>query len=441
MQQSAPNNEQNTPSVWYRIQLFLYNLMWTILLPLLFLIFMVKWAFRRPDYSQRRLSRFAIFSQGLSRCDILWHCVSVGEVTAVTPLIKALLEQQHDLKITITTTTPTGAEQVQRSLGQQVQHCFLPYDHYGLMHRLVSKLRPQLLIVTEVEIWPSLLAICSAKKIPSILVNARMTDRSAKRYAKLGQFLAHTLQQFNYINAQSGDDQERYITLGANATNTQNTGNIKFEIQSQRRQDPWVLKLADLAQERQAPIVVAGSTHAPEEEIILAAHQRLKQTTSNLITCIVPRHPQRFNEVKELLINKNIHFASYSDGDIAPDATVLLIDAMGVLHDLYAIADIAFVGGSFADRGGHNALEPALYEVPVVMGPSQYNNPTITAHLATAGALKTVLNEQQLLAEIQHWLTTAAARKQAGKQGLEVINANRGAVAANLLLINQLLDR
>ncbi|WP_124748988.1 3-deoxy-D-manno-octulosonic acid transferase [Alteromonas facilis] len=440
MSQSQPNKPSTNANSRYKFQLFLYGALWTLLIPVLFIRFCIKWLLARPGYTVARLSRFAIFPANIRRTDVLWHCVSVGEVTAIAPLAKELLTIYPNISITVTTTTPTGAQQVARLLTDKVQHCYLPYDHAWFMRRLVNIVNPKILLITEVELWPNLLSACTKAQIPSMLINARMTERSAKRYAKLGRFLTLTLQQFSYISAQSKEDAARYVDLGADSSKVHNTGNIKFEIAEHLVADGFVAQLDTYRRAHKATIIIAGSTHAPEEQLAIDAHCALKQKHTNLITCIVPRHPQRFDDVKQLLIASGRTYCCYSDGIIAEDAEFVLIDAMGVMHDMYAIADIAFVGGSFAERGGHNALEPALYSVPIVMGPSQYNNPQITGALSASGALKTVLNEQDFIKQLDLWLTDPAARQHAGKQGFSVIADNRGALQTNLQLIGNLLN-
>lgn len=394
---------------------------------------------RRPHYDRARLARFSLFKDSLKSTEILWHCVSVGEVSVVAPLIKAIKRQQPGLTFTITTTTPTGAAQVKRLLGDTVQHCYLPYDHYVLMSRLFKRIQPKLLLVTEVEIWPSLLNVCRVKGIPSALINGRMTERSAQKYQKLGRFFSETVSQFAMIAAQSEASRQSFITLGSEPETTLNLGNVKFEINATNKKDPKVELLANFCETHARTFMVAGSTHAPEEQLSLTLHERLK-TQHSVLTCIVPRHPQRFDEVANLIEKSGLSYWRYSsDMAIPADCDIVLIDAMGIMHTLFDITDIAFVGGSFAERGGHNALEPALFSVPVVMGPSQYNNPQITAELEAAGGLVTVSSSDALVLQIERWLVDPEQRQQAGIAGHQVIQANKGALDKNCQIIQSLL--
>lgn len=421
------------------MQLFAYSLLWTLILPVASVVLLIRILFKYRGYSSKRLNRLSIFADNIASTDIVWHCVSVGEVVAITPLINALLAEQPALKITITTTTPTGAAQVEKSLKDSVQHCFIPYDHPLLMRRFLQRLDPSLVLVTEVEVWPNLISQCTKRSVPTMLVNARMTERSANRYAKLGGFFANTVRQFSSICTQSQQDAERYITLGASRDTVIVAGNLKFAIQPQSSSDPFVEALLAQSQAQNKSVLVAASTHAPEELMILEQHRYLVSNEINVISVIVPRHPQRFDDVISIVRESNLHYHLYSSGTSIPaDTDVVIVDAMGVMHALLHIADLAFVGGSFADRGGHNALEPALYGVPVIMGPSQYNNPAITNALQSAGALVTANTQSELQTQACKWLSDANVRHQAGEAGLDVIRANQGAMAHHM---KQILTR
>ena len=431
----AVQNSTSLPVV-YHMQLFAYSLLWTLLLPLAGLLLVLRIVFNYRGYNTKRLNRLGIFIDNVASTDIIWHCVSVGEVTAVTPLIKALLTEQPALRITVTTTTPTGAEQVKNSLGERVQHCYLPYDHPSLMKRLLKQLDPSLVLVTEVEVWPNLINQCRKRDIPTMLVNARMTERSAARYAKLGSFFSNTIQQLSRICAQSQADANRYRVLGATDTQLDVAGNLKFAIQTQSAQNAFAEALSDWCRSTQKYLYIAASTHAPEEQMIIEQHRFLRAQNIDLVSVIVPRHPQRFDDVLNLLSSSGLVFHQYSNGtDIPSNTDVVLVDAMGVMHPLLQISDVAFVGGSFAERGGHNALEPAVYGKPIVMGPSQYNNPTITAALEDAGALFTVDSQSELQAQSQVLLTDQTLRQNAGEAGQNVIQLNQGALTRHVELI------
>jgi 3-deoxy-D-manno-octulosonic-acid transferase len=422
----------------------MYSIAWYLLLVPLWLVFIVKMLIGLPGYTRHRLSRFSLFNRKLTQSTLLWHCVSVGEVMCVTPLIEKILASNPDLTITITTTTETGANQVYTNFGDRVQHCYLPYDCGLLMRRLVNRILPKALLITEVELWPNLINITNTRGIPIALINARMTNRSATNYAKLGRFFTASVTKIQIISAQSQRDKDNYQRLGVSADKVKNNGNIKFELSSANAQDAIFESLSNKAHSANCIIIIAASTHEPEESMIVAAHKQLALSGVNIQTWLVPRHPQRFDQVASLLGKSNVNYLRYTQlteqKAADNDANVILIDAMGVLSTAFAKSDIAFIGGSFAEKGGHNALEAAQHNLPVVMGPSQYNNPEIYDKLAQVANLATAHNQTELEKILLTWCENIQQRLSAGNAGYAVIQQNRGALAANQKLIEELIE-
>lgn len=420
-----------------------YSLTWYLLLLPLCIVFFTKMLLAKDGYTRDRLSRFSWFRPTLTSTDLLWHCVSVGEVVSVTPLIKALLASNPRLTITITTTTATGAEQVRSTFNDRIQHCYLPYDCGWFMRRLLDRIKPKVVLITEVELWPNLINIANARNIDVVLINARMTNRSTLGYARLGRFFTGTAEQIRWISAQGEADKNNYQRLGVSLEQIINNGNIKFELSETDQSDPQLNDLATSAKQQQKLIIIAASTHAPEESMMILAHQQLIAAGANIETWIVPRHPQRFEQVADLLAKADANFCRYSQlpNCLTEDTTsrIVLIDVMGMLNAAFALSDIAFVGGSFAEKGGHNALEAALYKLPVVMGPSQFNNPMIYQQLSEIGNLITVQNQGELESTLKNWCENPTQRALAGEQGFNIIRQNRGALAANKALIETLI--
>lgn len=420
-----------------------YSTVWYLLLLPLLLLFTGKMLVGKTGYTRDRLARFSIFQSDLTETNLLWHCVSVGEVVCITPLVNKILALHPKLTITISTTTATGAKQVSDSFGERVQHCYLPYDCGWLMRRFLNRIRPSTMLVTEVELWPNLINIAHKRAINIAIINARMTDRSAASYAKLGRFFIGTAEQINVISAQSQSDKENYERLGVSSERIQNNGNIKFELSESSHNDVKLTQLANLAKTNKTTIIVAASTHSPEESMIIKAHKHLIAAGKNIETWLVPRHPQRFDQVANLLEESGIHYLRYSQATLlTPEknrSRIVLVDAMGVLNAAFSAADIAFIGGSFAEKGGHNALEAALYKLPVVMGPSQFNNPAIYQALAKVSNLKTVGDQSELEKVLLAWCESPAQRLTAGDAGYKVIKQNQGALSANLVLIEELM--
>lgn len=432
MSQSSINPDNY--SISERLALAFYSAVTILVSSILFLYWLLMFALRKPHFDLHRLSRFSLYTHPLRKCDLLIHCVSVGEVNVAASLIRKLRTTTPDLTITVTTTTPTGANNVKNSLPGDVQHLYLPLDIGWFMSRLLKRVRPKRVLIVEVELWPNMIKQCFRYGIPAFVVNARLTDNSANSYQKLGLLIQPMLRNLSKVCAQAPRDFVNYQTLGVASSKLVMTGNIKFELDlavdlnAQR----FISDLGINARQ----IIIAGSTHEPEEQVLLDAAAQLKAQYPQLLWLIVPRHPQRFDKVQGLIKRSGLAALRSSDGQqIKQDTTVVLVDQMGVLSGLYSFADIAFVGGSIADRGGHNALEPAAVGVPVLMGPHRYNNPGICDVLAQQGNLQSVNSTQDVVMQIQNWLANDEQRRQAGLAGKQVVEQNRGAAERTIQAI------
>ena len=424
------------PSLRQEITRWAYSCLLFLLLPILLAHFGYRCLSRHPDYSHKRAQRFALFMSAAQPGGVLIHCVSVGEVVAAANVVKALRAKQPTLPITLTTTTATGAQRVLDLFGSGVAHCYLPYDLPFMMQRLLSVSRPAQVLITEVELWPNLIHQCWRSNIPVSVINARMTHKSARAYSKIPPLFTPMLMKLNAICAQGQRDFDNYLALGAPQQSLFLTNNIKFSQQPDAQSLAISTQLAKKFNLQERTILVAGSTHEPEESMLLDAYQTLRVHQPDLLLIIVPRHPQRFDAVHGLCLTSGLNCGRSS---LAPKDTtpiqVLLVDQMGLLQGVYALAQIAFVGGSIADRGGHNALEPAAFAVPVIMGPHTYNNPEICQALADAGALHTVHNAQDIARQVNHWLADKPARLSAGLSARQVLKKNSGAVNATLEIL------
>ncbi|WP_460311484.1 3-deoxy-D-manno-octulosonic acid transferase [Aliiglaciecola aliphaticivorans] len=387
-----------------------------------------------------RLNRFAIYPQKVRQSEILIHCVSVGEVAVAARLIDTLLIASPTLSVTVTTTTPTGAANVKNLLGEKVQHLYLPIDLGWMMSRLFNQVRPKKVLVVEVELWPNMIRQCAKKHIPILLINGRMTDRSVRGYQKLSLLIAPMLQSINHVCVQSQRDYDNYLSLGVPAHKLTITGNIKFELDNSISGIAEPLVSQFKAENRK--ILIAGSTHDPEEKILLDAAKSLIGQFPELLLMIVPRHPQRFDKVYELLKNAGLNIMRTSqkslpqEQNLQPHIDIVLVDQMGVLTDLYHYADFAFIGGSIAVRGGHNPLEAAVAGIPTMMGNSTHNNPVICEALKTSGNLFSVNSSEDVVQTVRHWLIDENARIAAGQKGYDVVKANKGALQRTIALID-----
>ena len=430
------------PSVTQVLSRFAY----TVLVTVIWIVAMCRWCslgiVRSAKFERKRAQRYGALGQltPRQRGGILFHCVSVGEVVAASCVIKGLLNTQPDLPIVITTTTATGAQRVRdifgTSLTDNLAHHYLPYDLPWLMSRLLAHIQPKLVCITEVELWPNLLAKTAQKHIPVCVVNARMTAKSARTYRKISGVFMPMLQQVTTVCAQGQRDADAYLSLGLAPEKLVLTHNVKFDQVSDVVVPESIIELSNTLKLLGKQVLLAGSTHQDEETFWLDVYKQLQADFPQALLIIVPRHPQRFAQVEAEILSSGLNYINWANRDkLNAQTQVLLVDAMGVLTPLYTCADIAFVGGSISDKGGHNALEPASMGVPVMMGPHIYNNPVICQTLITAGGLRIVTdatNAQQLC---HTWLSDPLLAKASGQSGQAVILDNQGALARTLTQI------
>ncbi|OAN17002.1 3-deoxy-D-manno-octulosonic acid transferase [Photobacterium jeanii] len=427
---------------------FTYNLLLLIIQPLIAARLLFR-SLKAPLYKKRLKERYG-FAPPFAKGGIWLHSVSVGETIASVPLVKALQQAYPELPITITTMTPTGSEQVRKSFGDSVQHCYLPYDLPFAMGRLIDNLSPKLAIVMETELWPNMIHQLNKRQIPVMLANGRLSARSAKGYGKVKNLVAPMLNEMSLIAAQYQADGDRYVELGLPKDKLHVCGSVKFDIDVTKEQYEQAQQLKQSwAFER--PVWIAASTHDGEDAVILAAHQQILQHSPDALLVLVPRHPERFDSVATLIAEHGFSYlrkseqtslsTSVSTNVSADDYQVVLGDTMGELMTLFGVADVAFIGGSLIERGGHNPLEPAAYGLPLIMGPHTFNFSSICQMLTDADALKTVTNSQTLATTINRYLQSPQQAKAQGGNALQVLKLNQGSLAKHLELIAQLLEK
>ena len=376
------------------------------------------------------------------------HAVSVGEVQACAPLVSALRQRHPELPLTVTTVTPTGAARARGLFGNIAQVRYLPFDLPGAVRRFFTRVQPRLAVIFETELWPNLYRECGRRRVPLVLASARISARSVGRYRRLGGLFRDTLSQAAVVAAQGAGDAQRFRELGAAPASTHVTGNLKFDFELPPDIGARGARLrAQYARER--ALWVAGSTHgAGEEQAVLEAHERVRAAHPGALLVLAPRHPPRFDEVAQLLTQAGLRFVRRSqDGggadahsEAAQECEVVLLDSLGELLAFYAAADVAFVGGSLAPIGGHNLLEPAALGVPILTGPNNFNNEEIARLLIAGGAAEVVQDGAQLAARVSALLADAGARERMGAVGRAAVEANRGALANLLSLIEPLLE-
>lgn len=394
-----------------------------------------------PLYRQRIAERFGYFDARINGSSIWIHAVSVGEVRAAAPLVRALQERYPDKTLVMTTMTPTGSQQVRDLFGDSVVHSYVPYDLASAVRRFFDWAKPELVIIIETELWPNLFRECGLRNIPLVLASARVSPGSVNRYRRLVSLFRETLSHGIVIAAQTETDGERFRSLGAHPDRIHLTGNIKFDFDL----DPDIPARGRQFREDQAggrPVWIAASTHGDEEQVALAAHAAVLKEFPAAMLLIVPRHPERFQLVASLIERTGMRCVRRSSGQrCGADTDVFLGDTMGELTFFYAVADVAFVGGSLVPVGGHNLLEPAALGLPVLTGPHTFNAADIAQLLIDDGSAQVVRNGDELAARVVELFGDASERERRGRAGRQVFENNRGTLQRLLKLIDPLISR
>lgn len=393
-----------------------------------FVLFRLLWrSIKQPAYRLRWSERFGLFDPPQKGGGLWVHAVSVGEVQAIAPLVRQLMDSHPEMPLCITTTTPTGSDQVRRLFGDQVFHVYLPYDLPFAVRRFLQRVQPQYLLMVETEIWPNLLKICSERGVRTLLANARLSTRSLHRYQRVEFFAREIFGLIDCVAAQSDDDASHFAALGVDAQAISVTGSIKFDVEIPAS----VEEQAEVMRRNWPgrPVWVAGSTHEGEEDIVLEAQQLILQQVPDTLLVLVPRHPDRFDRVANMIKRRGLKFRRRSKGKIPEAATqVYLGDSMGELTVMLGAADAALIGGSLVNVGGHNMLEAAAQGVPSCFGPYTFNFPLISNMLLECHASQRVIDATSLANLMITWLSDAAVRSTAGEAGRQMIDRNRGAL-------------
>ncbi|QXH36269.1 lipid IV(A) 3-deoxy-D-manno-octulosonic acid transferase [Pseudomonas muyukensis] len=407
----------------------LYTLLFHLGLPLVALRLFLRGR-KAPAYRQRIGERFACQLPAMRQGGIWVHAVSVGESIAAAPMVRALLKQYPDLSITLTCMTPTGSERIRAMFEGEprVQHCYLPYDLPWAAGRFLDHVRPRLGIIMETELWPNHIHQCAKRGIPVALANARLSERSARGYARFTGLTRPMLEQMSLIAVQTATEAERFRALGARNECVQVTGSIKFDLKIDDQLLPRAQALRAQWGATQRPVWIAASTHEGEDALMLEAHRELLKVHSDALLILVPRHPERFDAVHALCAEQFATVRRSGAAAVEASTQVLLGDTMGELLFLYALADIAFVGGSLVPTGGHNPLEPAALALPVIMGPHVFNFLEISAMLRQAGALQQVDDAEGLAGAVRRLIELPQDARRMGEAGRAVMQANQGAL-------------
>ncbi len=416
---------------------YLYSLLFYCAMPFVFL--RLFWRSRKlPAYRQGWFERLGLPTFRLQQC--IWvHAVSLGETIAAIPLITGLQKHYPDMPILVTNMTPTGASRVKAVFGKSVYQAYVPYDLPDAIKRFLARVHPKILIVMETELWPNLFAICKKRKIPLMIANARLSKKSTGNYRRIQKIAHELLTAVDILAAQSKTDARNFALIGMSPKKINVTGNLKFDLVIP---EDLFVKCTELRDKlgRDRLIWIAASTHPSEEEIILSAHKKICESFPTALLILVPRHPDRFNSVEELLKKEKFNYICRSqDVLVTEEVSVYLGDTLGELLLMYGASDVAFVGGSLVPIGGHNMLEPAALGLPLITGPELFNFSETSAILQQAKGLFIVKNTNELAKLVLKFFRDSELRAYTGKQAKEVVESNKGSLGKHLELVASLL--
>jgi 3-deoxy-D-manno-octulosonic-acid transferase len=387
---------------------------------------------REPGYRRHVRERFGRYRAAAQR-PVLWlHAVSVGEARAAVPLVRALQAEFPGDAVLVTCMTAAGRDTVKQLFGETVQRAWLPYDYPGAVRRFLERYRPRLGVLMETEIWPNLLAACRELEVPVVLANARMSEPSARGYARWAGLSQPAFAGLAAVCAQSDADGARLAALGARRVDV--TGNLKFDLVPDGAQAAagrsWRAALG-------RPVLLFASTREGEERWLLDA---LPADAGAVLAVFVPRHPQRFDEVAQVLAARAGTVGRRSRGPLPrPDERLYLGDTLGEMAFYYAAADVAVIGGSFALQGGQNLIEACAAGVPAVLGPSMFNFAEATRMALAAGAALQVRDAGEAVRAALDLCANEARRERMGEAGRRLCETHRGAAARHLEVCRRLL--
>ena len=421
------------------MQRAIYSIIFTLALPLVWIRLL--WRSRKsPAYRQRmgeRFGRVRLPDSFDPERPVIWlHAVSVGESMAAAPLVSALRAEMPDLQFVVTTMTPTGAERVRQQMGTSVIHRYAPYDAPWIVNRFLAAFRPEMLILMETELWPNTIHLARRRGLKVVLANGRLSEKSRRSYARIKGLTRNMLRQVHVICVQAEEDAARFRQFGAGAPFV--TGSLKFASHGADRQTRPLAAIQSWIGEHE--LIVAASTREGEEPAVIEAWRHCLEKFPHTRLLIVPRHPERFDQVFELCAAAGFATGRRSRAEILESATRIVVgDSMGEMMKYFACADIAFVGGSLVDTGCHNVLEPAALGLPVTIGPSRFNFAAVCELLENAGALRGAADSGELGEIWSELLADRESRKRMGEAGKAVIAANQQALALTLKEIRRLL--
>ena len=408
---------------------FIYNFfliaLSLIFLPLILIAFVVQPKFKAGFWEKLGFYKFNLDK---NKRTIFIHAVSVGEVNAVEEFVKRMRKDFPNDNIVISTTTKTGQEIANKKLSDVVnQITYFPYDFFFSVMSFLNKLKPDLIIIAETEIWPMFTYFANKKNIPLYIINGRISPHSYDGYRKISFFVKNVLNKYTKILAQTKGDEERIVNIGANSGMVKTMGNLKFDI-SKNLSAEQIESLNNELKTTDKKVLTVGSTHKGEDELLLDAFLKLYQKDSSIKLLIAPRHPQRFEQVENLIKNTGLKYSKRSLGGNFDENDIIMLDTMGELAKMYAISHVAFIGGSFSNTGGHNPLEASIWDKPVVSGPTVFNFKDIYKFLVNNNACLIVNDAREFDEAFKKLFFDAVFYDKIAKNAKLIFEQNHGAI-------------
>jgi 3-deoxy-D-manno-octulosonic-acid transferase len=424
----------------------IYNLLWPLGLLFFLPSYLIKMA-RRGGYRKKFGQRLGIYDgevrERLSNQRSTWlHAVSVGEVNVALKLASALRAVEPALRCALTTTTTTGFALARKSAPPWIEVMYTPLDYWPIMRRAFSVIRPRRILLVEAEVWPNLVALAHRRQVPTVLVNARLSPRSEKRFRRFRFFVRPTFRQLDLVCAQEPDDVDRWIAIGVKRDRIRVVGSIKYDPNGldQTSKVPGAGSADWVDADRQRSVLFGGSTHRGEEEILTTVFLRLRRQFPSLQLFIAPRHVERLREIRSQLAALPLRVAPASEvaNDRGSDADCVLLDTTGELQRWYAVATIVFIGKSLTAHGGQNPVEPIMAGKPVVFGPHMQNFASLASRLVSKNGAIQVRDADSLERQVGELLRNSEARRRLVQSAREVLGEHKGATARTAALIHQL---
>ncbi len=431
-----------------RLLLSIYNLIQVVSLPLVappLLMYLMARSKYRGQVLRRLGVRQTLPPETVCGHPRIWvHALSVGEINGALPLIHAIKKRWPESAVMISATTATGLTLLKGKMSSCASAVFpAPYDLFPTILKFVKKLRPDCFILVETDVWPNWIWGLNRQGVATMLVNGSISSRAASRLSRLGPLKDLLYKGFRYLGMQSEDDRDRLVRLGIPEKKIVVPGNIKYDIPLPSTDGNEARNFAnELGLPVERPIWVCGSTHPGEEEIIVSVFREVKRSVSNLFLILAPRHPERGGQLHDLVTGHGLAVHRRSQGKMGKgDEDVFILDTIGELRKCYGLADVAFVGGSLVNIGGHNLLEPASYKVPVLFGPFVESCREMARDIEKCGGGKMVADQDELATSLKALLETPSWRDEAGKKAYELVKENQGVVSKYISLLEDVLEK